>query len=515
MSGDILIGLDAGTSVIKAVAFSLKGEEIAVEARPNSYSTLDGSGVEQDMARTWQDAAASLRGLAAKVPDLAGRIAAIAVTGQGDGLWLIDGEGRPVAPALLWLDARAASVVDSLRHGPRGAAHYERTATGLAPCQQGAQLAWMQRHRPEVLAAATTAFHCKDWLYFNLTGARCTDPSEGLFTYGDFRTGAYSDEVIDSLGLAALRDLIPPIADGTRHCDRLTAAAAQEIGLPEGIPVVLGYVDVICAALGAGLYDRTIATGCTILGSTGMHMRLAHSAEDVRLNPARTGYTMAFPVPQCFSQMQSNLAATLNLDWLIDLGRDLGAANGGARSRGDLLAGLDNQVRAATPGRLIYHPYISEAGERGPFLDPSARASFIGLSIRTSYADMLRAVVEGLAFAGRECYAAMGPIPAEIRLTGGAARSAAIRSIMAAVLGAGVRASRRAEAGAAGAAMIAAVSLGLYPDMDACAADWVTPLLGAPEEPDDGLSSIYDTLYPAYVESRQALASTWHALAAR
>ena len=103
---------------------------------------------------------------------------------------------------------------------------------------------------------------------------------------------------------------------------------------------------------------------------------------------------------------------------------------------------------------------------------------FVGVSTRHGYGDLVRAVFEGLAFAARDCYAAMGPLPGEVRLTGGAARSPALRKILGAALGADVRTSEREEAGAAGAAMIAAVSIGQYGSMDECAAEWVTPLLG-------------------------------------
>ncbi|TGV54945.1 carbohydrate kinase, partial [Mesorhizobium sp. M2D.F.Ca.ET.160.01.1.1] len=102
---------------------------------------------------------------------------------------------------------------------------------------------------------AATAFHCKDWLYFKLTGERATDPSEGTFTFGDFRTRDYSDEVLDVLGVADLRHLLPPIVDGTRHSTGLSPAAAAVTGMLAGTPVVLGYVDVVCTALGAGLLD--------------------------------------------------------------------------------------------------------------------------------------------------------------------------------------------------------------------------------------------------------------------
>src|SRR3984957_5089171 len=110
MTRDILIGIDAGTSVIKAVAFSLAGEQIAVAARPNIYLTLGGGQVEQDMHRTWTDCAATLRDLGEGVPNLADRVAALAVTAQGDGTWLIDADGEPVGGGLLWLDSRAARL---------------------------------------------------------------------------------------------------------------------------------------------------------------------------------------------------------------------------------------------------------------------------------------------------------------------------------------------------------------------------------------------------------------------
>lgn len=512
---DVIIGIDAGTSVIKSVAFTSSGEQLADFSLPNQYDSLPGGGVEQDIARTWVDCAASLRGLAERVPDLASRTLAVAVTGQGDGTWLIDAEGDPVAPAWLWLDARAANIVDTLRARPDDRARFARTGSGLAACQQGPQLAWMMRHRPAALAAATTAFHCKDWLYFKLCGARATDPTEGIFSFGDFRSRNYAPEVIEFLGLTDVAHLLPEIVDGTRSHGQLSDAAAEATGLKSGTPVVLGYVDVICTALGAGLYERDGDMGCTIVGSTGMHMRLIPSAAQVALNDDATGYTMSFPVPGHYAQMQSNMAATLNIDWMLDLAGEILAGAGVDRSRGELIEGLDHLVLSAAPGELLFQPYISEAGERGPFVDGNARAGFLGLCARHGYGDMMRAVYEGLAFAARECYGAMGGTPAEIRLSGGAARSQAIRRILGSVLGARVRSSGREEAGAAGVAMMAAVSLGLYRDMERCADDWVTPLLGDAEGPDESLMSLYDQSYPLYVQAREALAPIWRGLAAR
>jgi len=515
MTRDVLIGVDAGTSVLKAVAFTPDGRQLDSFAIANSYQTLPNGGVEQDMNRTWADCAACLRGLAGQVPNLAARTAILAVTGQGDGTWMIDTQGEPVAPGWLWLDARAADWVDVYRSSPAGRRHFELTGCGLNACSQGPHLAWMTIHAPEVLARAQTSFHCKDWLYFKLTGRRCTDPSEALFTFGNYRARGYSEEAIAALGLARHRSLIPPIVDATTEQHRLSAAAASATGLLAGTPVALGFVDVVCTALGGGLYDPATSCGCTIIGSTGMHMRYAGSPENVTLNAQSTGYTMAFPVPGQYAQMQSNMASTLNIDWLLDVARKVLASEGVARDRKDLLPALDHLVAHAKPAELLYHPFISEAGERGPIVNPAARASFIGLSTRHDHADMMRAVFEGLAFAARDCYLAMGPLPQEVRLTGGAARSASLRAITAAALGASVRTSSRAEAGAAGAAMIAAVGAGHYMTMAECVSQWVTPYLGPLETPDTNLSAIYDATFPTYVAAREALAPIWRQLADR
>ena len=524
MTRDVLVGVDAGTSVVKAVAFTRTGEQLAVAARPNRYRTGADGAAEQDMAWTWEETAGTLRDLLASEPEIGARVRALAVTGQGDGTWLIDAGGAPVGPAWLWLDSRAADETRAVRDGAHYGALYETTATGVAPCQQSSQLAWMAHHAPERLARAATSFHCKDWLYFKLTGERATDPSEGVFTYGDFRTRDYAETPLAQFGLEQHARLLPPIVDGAREAHPLGATAAAEIGLPAGLPVVLGYVDVICTALGGGLHDPGLhdfgshdsggGAGLSILGSTGVHMRYAAHARAVRLNPDRTGYTMCFPVPGAYAQMQSNLAATLNIDWLLDLMREVLAGSGVEKSRADLLPRIDALALAARAGGALYHPYISTAGERGPFLAPEARASFTGLDTRTGLAELTRAVLEGLAFAARDCYAAMGDVPAEVRLTGGAARSGAMRTILASVLGRPVRSLTREETGAAGAVMIAAVQQGLYPDMATCAAEWVTPYLGPVQRPDPALAEVYERRFPVYVRTRAALAPVWASLAA-
>lgn len=513
MNRDILIGIDAGTSVIKSVAFDRSGKQLACCAVPNTYEAIGRTGVVQDMSRTWADTAKTLLALADKVEDLKSRVIAISVTGQGDGTWMIDAKGEPVGKGWLWLDARAGDIVSQLRHDAGDEERFAHTASGLAACQQGPQLRWMQDTAPDMLRGVATTFHCKDWLYFKLTGTLAIDPSEAVFTFGDYRTRTYSDTVISFLGLDRLRHVLPDIVDGSTTHHVLSNDAARLCGLKAGTPVILGYVDVACTALGAGIFEPGTDTGCSIIGSTGMHMRLAATPHDVRLNPERTGYTMCMPIPGVYAQMQSNMAATLNIDWVLSVAATMLKGLGIEKSRSELLDHADRWMESATPHPPIFHPYISEAGERGPFVDAAARASLLGLSIGHGFGDLVRAVFDGLAFAARDCYAQMGPLPNRVRLTGGAARSRSLRHILGGMLGAEIQTSEREEAGAAGTAMIAAVSLGLYGSMEDCVKEWVTPYqrVGEPADPD--LIEHYTRGFAVYRQSRLALQPVWPALA--
>lgn len=272
--------------------------------------------------------------------------------------------------------------------------------------------------------------------------------------------------------------------------DRLSAAPLARArfaatGLRAGTPVSLGYVDMVMTALGAGAHTGDAGAACSVMGSTGVHLRSV-AAEDVVLTDAMTGYVMCLPVPGQVTQMQSNMAATLNIDWLLTVVEDLLADMGQPVARADLVTRIDGWV---------------------------ARAALQGLSVQHRFPDLMRAVIEGLGLAARDCFSAMGPMPQELRLTGGAARLGALRGILSEAVDAPVRVSGRDEAGAAGAAMMAAVAIGAYDDMDACIADWVTPLLGPPEPPDPGLVATYARLFPTYVAARVAAHPIWAELA--
>ncbi|HTU53058.1 MAG TPA: FGGY-family carbohydrate kinase [Acetobacteraceae bacterium] len=504
----VLLALDAGTSMIKAVAFDLEGRAVASRTRANAYAEAPGGVAEQDMAWTWEAASATLRALVAELDGA--EIVGLAVTAQGDGTWLVDAAGEPAGPALLWLDGRAGPIVERIRAGSAGRAVFEEAGTGPASCHQSGQLLWLGENRPDQLRRAATAMHCKDWLYFKLTGVRATDPSEACFTFGSWRRRDYSDTTIAALGLNFRRHLLPPIVDGTRTHHGLTEEAAARLGMKPGMPVVLGYVDVLCGALGAGIYGTGEECGISIVGSTGMNMRLADEDFERPADAPLSGYRMVMPVPGKTALMQSTLAATLNIDWLSGIAEQAALLAGHASERAAMLASLDAAVLTAPPARAMYHPYISAAGERGPFTDARARASFAGIDRGLDLAGLMRTVYEGLALAAGDCYAAMGGAPRVVSLTGGAARSAALRRILAAMLDRPVRTVREPGGGTLGAAMIAAVSLGIVPDMATAARRWVAPLLAEPEAPDPALARAYAPLPPIFRSLQSAMTEFWH-----
>ncbi|OWK23015.1 hypothetical protein AJ87_39890 [Rhizobium yanglingense] len=156
-------------------------------------------------------------------------------------------------------------------------------------------------------------------------------------------------------------------------------------------------------ALGAGVRSAARNAACSTIGSTGVHMR-AKPVADVQLNHEGTGYVIALPIPGIVTQVQTNMGATINIDWILDVAAYLMAEAGKPHSHADLIARIDGWFAESRPGSVLYHPYISEAGERGPFVNANARAGFTGLSTRHGFPDLLRSVVEGLGLATRDCY---------------------------------------------------------------------------------------------------------------
>lgn len=485
----MLVALNSAVFATRAAAFDGVGRELALVSVPLQPLYRDRDRAEQDLGETWQAAIKALRLLADEVPDLARRAVALALTGQADGTWLIDEDGDPVAPALLWLDARAAALVAAWH--ARGVVEAVHGITGalLTPARQSAQLGWLERHQPEVLEQAATALHCKDWLYFCCTGERATDLAEGLAAFGDPRTGAYEDRVLELLGLEEAARLLPPLVDGTRHHGRLGLAAAAASGLAEGMPVVLAPPDGLAAALGVGAIDSAGRIGCTILDSPGIHLLASRPA--VASEPTEVSEVM---LADGLVRVVANTAGAMTVDWLSEIAQQLLAEVGliGV-ARTELEAALERQADGAEPGALLLDSVVAPGVLPGPGLRLRTEVS----TCRAALGDLVRGAYEGLAFAARDGHAALGDAPDEIRIGGALAVRPIARQILAASLCSPVRISRRPDPAAVGAALTAAVSLGQYANVTGALAEWVTPYLDPPEPVDPDLARCYARRFEA------------------
>ncbi|GAA2781266.1 FGGY-family carbohydrate kinase [Saccharopolyspora taberi] len=485
----ITIGIDAGTSVVKAVAYAEDGAELAVVRRPTQVEHPRPGWAEQDMTEVWDAVATTVAELVSTVRQ---DVSALAVTAQGDGCWLVDAAGDPVGPAMLWNDSRAAATAGRWAEtGLLDELFAINGSVGFAGLPH-AQLSWLAEREPARLAAADKVLTCGGWLYRCLTGRLAWDVSEASNPFLDARSGAYSGEVLAKLDLEWARRLLPDVVDGPDRVAPLSEQAGRRLGVPAGTPVVLAAYDVVSTAIGAG----TTAPGqaCTILGTTVCTEVLSDSP---KLERSPVGMSLRTPMPDRWMLAYATLAGTEVVEWTC---RMLGLPNP------ENLTELAVHAEPASRGLLML-PYLSPGGERAPFYDPRARGSLHGLSLEHGPAEIARACLEGLALVIRDCLDASTAAPTELRLTGGGSANPLWRQVIADVTGLPVLRAADAQSGARGAAVTAQALLSDRPIADVAA-----DLVGTAEPvlPITAHRDRYEDAYARFRAAREAArAAQW------
>lgn len=477
------IGVDAGTSVVKAVLF---GDDHAPLARASTVVPVQHpqpGWSEQDMSQV----RAAVDRVVAQVAPSDGVVDAVAVTSQGDGCWLVDAHGSPRGPALLWNDARAAPVVAGWEQaGLMLEAFGVNGSYGNAGLAH-AQLTWLRAHAPDRLADARHLLSCGSWLFLGLTGRAVLDVSDACNPFLDAMTDTYSEKLLADLGLGWARDLLPPLVSGADRVAALTAEAAARTHLRPGTPVVLAPYDVVATAVGVGALLP--GTGFAVLGTT-LCVGVPVPGNGLPRDPA--GMALATGQPGRRLLAYATLAGTGVLDWWA---RMLGLASAADLA---LLAGTA-PPRHDAPMLL---PYLSPAGERAPFRDPGARGALLGLSLEHEPADVARAVVEGLSLAVRDCLRATGVIPDVLSVCGGGSRSDGWCQLLADAIGTTVARTSQEQVGALGAVLVAEAALGPQTDLDALVAGTVHH--GATFTPDPVSAARLDAAFTRFVAARAA-----------
>ena len=430
-----LIGLDVGTTGLKAVALSADDGAVEAQASRQYGMAVPRPGwTEQDPDDWFTAAEHALAELGGRPP------AAIGLSGQMHGLVVLDGSMRPLRPALLWNDGRTAAECEEIERLVGRERLVELTGNRAATGFTAPKLLWVRRHEPEVWARIRHVMLPKDYVRFRLTGELGTDASDASGTLlFDVARRRWSDDVLEALEIPP--GWLPPVRESVEAAGRAGDAV-----------VAAGAGDQAAAALGLGVVQPGPVS--VVLGTSGV---VFAALEAYRYDPEARLHTFCHARPGGWHAMGVMLAAAESLRWL-------------RRALGELPFGaLDVEAERWPPGTggLMFLPYLS--GERTPHNDPNVRAAFIGLGLEHDRGALARAVMEGVAYGLRdsvELLAEVGPRPVLGRVSGGGANSDLWRRITAAVLGMPLERTVTEEGSAHGAALLGGVAAGIFRDLD-------------------------------------------------
>ncbi len=500
-ANESIIGIDAGTSVVKVVAFDLDGGEVCSHETPFEPHRPHPLWVEQDMSQLWNTVRQGIGTIARELKDRGIELNGIGITSTGDGTFLIDEQGEPVRNGMLWCDGRSGQIVERWHASGVAREAFGICGTSVFTGSQASQLAWLREHEPDALKRAATVCHAKDWLFFKLTGKRTTDETDESLTMLRMSTRQYDAEIFRIFGIEDLFAKFPPVLPSEENYASIRPRVAESLGLPADLTIVAGPMDVAACALGTGAIEHGQAS--SVLGTAGIHQVIMDTPI---LEPAMVGMTLCHGVKGRWIRMLAAMTATPNLDWFLE---QMGAPLVAQAQGGDIYAHLEDLISTVPAGSegVMYHPYLFPGGERGPFVKPSARASFTGLNLNHSLKHMLRAVYEGVAFSTLDCYRHMPVEPESVLLSGGGAKSDAWCQIVSDCLGKPVGVPEGSQFGAKGAMMNAGVAIGLYGDPSDAVARTVR--MARLFEPNAKANAVYSDFYEVYALLAQRQMDLW------
>lgn len=500
-----LLGIDVGTTGCRALLVRPDGGVAAEATSEYPLFTPRPLWAEQNPADWWTAAVASIRCVLEQSGARGAQVACVGLTGQMHGLVLLDAHGEVLRPCILWNDQRTGPQCDEITRRIGAARVLELTGNPVLPGFTAPKIAWLREHEPAVLQRAAHVLLPKDYIRYRLTGEFLSEVSDAsgtsLFDVGRRR---WSDEMLAAVGVP--RGWLPEVTESPVAGAKISAAAASETGLTAGTLVVGGAGDQAAQAVGCGIIAE--GTVSVTLGTSGV---VFAASDGYRPEPRGRLHAFCHAVPGIWHLMGVMLSAGGSLRWY----RDTLCASECARAKA---AGCDpyeimtQEAAAVPPGSegLLFLPYLS--GERTPHPDPSARGVFFGLTLRHGKAHLTRAVMEGVTYGLRdslELMRGLGLPIRQVRASGGGARSAVWRQMLADVFGCEIVTVNVTQGAAYGAALLAGVGAGVYPDVDdACRR---TIRVTGTHTPGPA-TKVYGEFYPRYRALYPALAEEFRAL---
>jgi xylulokinase len=439
-----LLGLDLGSSSLKALLLDLEGRVLAVRQAAYPTRAPAPGWAEQSLDDWWLACGAATRAVLAAAPDA--EVVGIGLAGQMHTFVLLDEAGVPVRPAVTWMDTRAVASLPEVAARIRAAGVADELANPVVVGLSLPPLTWLLAHEPVVFARARTLLAAKDALRFRLTGELGAEPTDASATLlFDVAGRCWSRATLDAFGLP--QALVPPIGEPDALAGRLTGAAARHLGLPARIPVAFGAGDQQAAAVGTG----TVAPGqAQLMVGTGAQALVVEGAPPAGVDPR----LHAFCHVRGWLRQASVHNAGVALGWTRSLlGLDWA----------ELYAALGDDPPARSP---LFLPYLT--GERAPLMKGHARGAWLGLEPGHDRAALARAAVAGVV-AG--IAAGLRSLPGDpdrrVRAGGGGLQDAAFAQAVADASGATLDVLDASDASAVGAAMLGGIAAGAFPDLDA------------------------------------------------
>lgn len=492
------LGIDAGTTSIKAVIFSSTGEEIHIGSVSNRIVQPQSGWCEQDMNLLWDLTSQTIKKTMVESGISPALIKAVGLTGQGEGCWLIDANGTPCRNAILWNDTRAIPLIGGLSKKTQDL--IKRVNGSVAGAgRTSVLLAWLTQNEPDTLQRAAACFACKDWLRYKLTGRIAYEISDASAGVLDLNTNQASPKIFRALGIGAYMKIIPEVIPSLSPAGVITEEAAKECGLCVGTVVSGGFMDVVACPAGMGATHPGDVN--TILGTACVNGIVQ---EAFNIFKGYSGYTVSADNGRYLCLIGS-MAGVQNMDWvratlLAPLSKEFD-------SEGDFFSFIDSQISEIPvgSGKIVYHPYIKNSGERAPFRNTNARAGFFGISEDTTLWHLVRSVYEGVALSIKDCM--QGISPKRLFLSGGGANSMELRQIIADCLNCTVITSSVKEIGAKGAAISAGIAAGYFKNLDEATKAFQTHITIT--SPRAEYTYIYKELYKIYYNLRVRHGDIW------
>jgi len=478
------LGIDLGTTRIKAGLFDERGEHLALATRDAPPFQSDEGRREFSLEDYWNAFRDALNEAMEAAPGIAS-IAAVGFSSQAQTFTAFDADGEPLHPMISWLDDRARDAAGEIRSAVGTEEFYRLSGfNAVTPLSLAPKLLWLSRNEPDVFTRADRFALLRDYFIRKLTGSWVSDPT--LMALGgvyDRFQGTYWGRMLDLIGLE--EDRLPGLVPSGGVCGRVTEEASQGTGIPAGTPVVPGCLDQIASAVGVGNLEPG-----SVSVNVGTVITVFLTREEQEVDPKGRMLAGSHVLPERYFLMPYIQAGGMAVDWL----RNTLAPESGYTT-------LEEEARTVSPGAdgLVFIPHLS--GCFSPEVHPEARGHFCGLTLSHRRGHLYRAVLEGVAFALRENLELLEEFGADAKsmsLFGGGSGSDLWTSIIADVTGRIVHRPREREASCLGAAILAAAGSGSPGSLEGVARRWVQKADAV--EPDGDLPVVYDEVYRRFLE---------------